>query len=61
MRFVTRKIHAYLDYPVAFSLIALPFVLGLGATNPVAMSPPLSCLGSMGLTLSTTGLTALPF
>jgi len=36
MRFVTRKIHAYLDYPVAFSLIALPFVLGLGANNPVA-------------------------
>ena len=36
MRFVTRKIHAYLDYPVAFSLIALPFVLGLGASNPVA-------------------------
>lgn len=36
MRFVTRKIHAYLDYPVALSLMALPFVLGLGATNPVA-------------------------
>ena len=36
MRFVTRKIHAYLDYPVAFSLIALPFVLGLGASNPIA-------------------------
>jgi len=36
VRFVTRKIHAYLDYPVALSLMALPFVLGLGATNPVA-------------------------
>src|SRR5262245_17131468 len=36
MRFVTRKIHAYLDYPVALSLVALPFVLGLGASNPAA-------------------------
>lgn len=36
MRFVTRTIHAYLDYPVALSLMALPFVLGLGAGNPLA-------------------------
>ena len=36
MRFVTRTIHAYLDYPVALSLMALPFVLGLGASNPLA-------------------------
>src|SRR5262245_41918020 len=36
MRFVTRKIHAYLDYPVALSLIVLPFVLSLGASNTVA-------------------------
>jgi hypothetical protein len=36
MRFVTRKIHSLLDYPVALSLIALPFILGLGATNPAA-------------------------
>lgn len=36
MRFVTRTIHAYLDYPVAVSLIVLPFVLGLGAGNPLA-------------------------
>ncbi|QOZ43412.1 hypothetical protein XH89_07930 [Bradyrhizobium sp. CCBAU 53340] len=28
--------HAYLDYPVAASLIALPFVLGLGGSNPSA-------------------------
>ena len=34
MRFVTRKIHSMLDYPVALSLIAMPFILGLGATNP---------------------------
>ena len=36
MRFVTRKIHSLLDYPVAFSLFAMPFILGLGATNPAA-------------------------
>ena len=36
MRFVTRKIHALLDYPVAVSLFAMPFILGLGATNPAA-------------------------
>lgn len=36
MRFVTRTIHAYLDYPVAISLMVLPFVLGLGAGNPLA-------------------------
>jgi hypothetical protein len=36
MHIITRKIHAYLDYPVAVSLMALPFVLGLGTGNPVA-------------------------
>ncbi|WP_120497388.1 hypothetical protein [Kiloniella sp. EL199] len=36
-RFVTKNIHAYLDYPVAISLIALPFVLNLGSSHPVAM------------------------
>lgn len=36
MRFVTRQIHAYLDYPVALSLMALPFLLGLGASHPAA-------------------------
>lgn len=36
MRFVTRTIHAYLDYPVAISLMVLPFFLGLGAGNPLA-------------------------
>ena len=35
-RFVTKTLHAYLDYPVAASLIALPFVLGLGGSNPSA-------------------------
>lgn len=35
-RFITKEIHAYLDYPVALSLVALPFLLGLGAINPLA-------------------------
>jgi len=37
MRFMTQKFHAYIDYPVALGLIAMPFILGLGATNPIAM------------------------
>lgn len=36
IRFITRTVHSYLDYPVALSLIALPFVLNLGIDNPVA-------------------------
>ena len=36
MRFITKSIHAYLDYPVAAALIALPFVLGLGQSSPLA-------------------------
>ena len=35
-RFVTKRIHAYLDYPVAFSLMAAPFLLGLGSSHPLA-------------------------
>lgn len=37
LKFVTKHIHAYLDYPVAAILIAAPFVLGLGAENPLAL------------------------
>jgi hypothetical protein len=36
-RFITPQIHAYIDYPVAAALIGLPFALGLGATNPIAL------------------------
>ncbi len=36
-RFVTKQIHAYLDYPVAIALMVLPFLLGLGASNPLAL------------------------
>ncbi|MFT4558583.1 MAG: hypothetical protein ACI93T_002578 [Porticoccaceae bacterium] len=37
VRFVTQKIHAMLDYPVAIILVAMPFVLGLGQSNPMAL------------------------
>jgi len=37
MKFITKKMHAFLDYPVAFALIGLPFLLGLGTSNPVAL------------------------
>jgi len=36
-RFVTKTMHAYLDYPVALLLLAGPFVLGLGASHPLAL------------------------
>ena len=36
-RFVTKTIHAYLDYPVAAALIGLPFLLGLGSSDPLAL------------------------
>lgn len=37
MKFITKRIHAFLDYPVAIALIALPFLLGLGESNPLAL------------------------
>lgn len=37
MKFVTKQIHAFLDYPVAIALIGLPFILGLGSSNPLAL------------------------
>lgn len=37
MRFVTKQIHAYLDYPVAVALMVLPFILGLGTSNSLAL------------------------
>ncbi|WP_282077953.1 hypothetical protein [Epibacterium ulvae] len=36
LRFVTKSIHAYLDYPVAFGLILMPFIFGLGTENMLA-------------------------
>lgn len=37
MKFVTKKIHAFLDYPVAIALMVLPFLLELGSSNPLAL------------------------
>ncbi len=37
IRFVTKTVHAYLDYPVALSLMALPFLLKLGGSHPLAV------------------------
>ncbi len=36
-RFITKTIHAYLDYPVALGLMTMPFLFGLGADNPLAL------------------------
>lgn len=36
MKFITKEIHAYLDYPVAFGLMIMPFLLGLGTSHPLA-------------------------
>jgi len=36
MKFITKNIHAYLDYPVALALIGLPFLLQLGSSHPLA-------------------------
>ena len=35
-RFITKSIHAYLDYPVALGLVAMPLWLGLGSENALA-------------------------
>ena len=37
MKFVTKRIHAYLDYPVAVALMSLPFLLELGSSNTLAL------------------------
>lgn len=36
IRFVTKTVHAFLDYPVALSLMGTPFILGLGQVDPLA-------------------------
>jgi hypothetical protein len=36
-RFVTKTMHAFLDYPVALSLMVAPFLLHLGNSNPLAL------------------------
>lgn len=54
MRFVSKTIHAWLDYPVALALIFLPFVLGLGTSHPLALAiSPVVGVAAFGLTLFT--------
>ncbi len=36
-RFITKTMHAFLDYPVALSLMGAPFLLGLGVSHPLAI------------------------
>lgn len=37
-KFITKSMHAYLDYPVALALIVLPLLLGLGGSHVLAFS-----------------------
>ena len=54
MRFVTKNIHAWLDYPVAFALIGLPFLLGLGTSSPLAqIISPATGVAALVLTIFT--------
>lgn len=54
MRFVTRTIHARLDYPVALALIVLPFAIGLGHSSPMALYlSPIVGIAAFGLTVFT--------
>ncbi|HRE19993.1 MAG TPA: hypothetical protein PKW21_03045 [Rhabdaerophilum sp.] len=60
MRFVTKQIHSWLDYPVAFALITLPFLLGLGASNALALTiSPIIGVAALLLTVFTDHQTGL--
>lgn len=37
IRFVTKTVHAFLDYPVALNLVATPLLLGIGSSNALAL------------------------
>lgn len=51
IRFVTKDMHAVLDYPVAISLVAAPFLLGLGSSHPLGKWLAV-CTGVVALTLT---------
>ncbi len=54
MKFVTKDIHAFLDYPVALVLIAAPFLLGLGEVNQMAIwLSVVTGIAAFGLTVLT--------
>ncbi len=53
-RFITKTIHAYLDYPVAVGLVAMPFLFGLGQTAPLAFwLSVVTGIAAFGMTLLT--------
>ena len=52
--FVTKTMHAYLDDPVALSLIVMPFVLQLGSSHPLATwLAAIACVAAFALVLFT--------
>ncbi|MCC1485423.1 hypothetical protein [Winogradskyella immobilis] len=54
MKFVTKRIHAFLDYPVAIALIVLPYVLGLGDSSSLALNLSVAIgIAAFALTLLT--------
>lgn len=54
LRFVTKDLHAYLDYPVAAGLMFMPALLGLGNANPVAFwLSVVTGVAALGLTILT--------
>src|ERR1700749_2962719 len=60
IRFVTKTVHAWLDYPVALSLFALPFIIGIGADNPWAhWISPAAGVAAFVLTLLTNHATGV--
>jgi len=60
MNLFSQKFHAYIDYPVAFGLIAFPFLLGLGAANPLAFwLSVVTGIAAFGLTVLTDHETGL--
>ena len=60
MRFVTKTIHAWLDYPVALALVVLPFLLGLGMSNSLALTiSPIVGVAAFVLTIFTDHATGL--
>ncbi len=53
-RFITKSIHAYLDYPVALGLMFMPSLLGLGQSSPLAFwLSVVTGVAAFGLTILT--------
>lgn len=59
-RVVSRRVHAYLDYPISIALIVLPLLLGLGSSSALAFWIAFGAgLASFSLTLMTDHETGL--